>query len=65
MYTINISIYTEQHNSVFVLLYYSTTCFGHWPSSGRYITKSYMAMLLYYFVIYLPDGGQWPKHVVE
>ena len=23
-----------------MLLYYSTTCFGHWPSSGRYITSA-------------------------
>ena len=40
MYTISISIYTEKHNNVFMLLYYSNTFFGHWPSSGRYITSA-------------------------
>jgi hypothetical protein len=39
-FLITISIYTQQHNNVFMLLYYPTTCFGHWPSLGRGIKKS-------------------------
>jgi hypothetical protein len=36
-YKITVSIHSEQHKNVFVLLYYFKTCFGHWPSSGTYI----------------------------
>jgi hypothetical protein len=35
LYTITVSVYTEQHNNVFMLLYYSKTCFGHLTSLGR------------------------------